>query len=176
MAKQATPSKANTSAPKQDREVDKLFAQYAAYHQHPINRLLQKIFVPLFCFGLLGLVWATPFPHLAFLGRYAGYINWASLLIGIAIYYYYKLSPVLSYFILFTVFGFSYGIISLEKWEAAGGPKLWQVSLLIFAAALVGISIGYVAEKKNPQLITRIKQLIIAPLYLWHLVVNKFIR
>lgn len=174
MAKQKIAQKINNPVPKHDRTIDRLFAQYAAYHQHPTNKLLQKIFVPLFFFGLFALVWAIPFPHLNFLGRYNGFVNWASFLIAFSIYYYYKLSPVLSYFILFTFFGFSYGIIQLERWQHVGGGRLWEVGLVLFIGSLIGMFIGYGADKKDPGYFIRLKHIFTAPAFLWHLILNKF--
>jgi uncharacterized membrane protein YGL010W len=91
------------------RPVDIYFDKYAESHQHSTNKLIHWICVPLIVFSLLGLFWAIPFPYLKFLGKYNGFLNWASFLIGFSIYYYYKLSPVLSYLMLLILFGFSYG-------------------------------------------------------------------
>ena len=78
------------------RQVDVYFAQYSENHQNPTNKLIHWICVPLIVFSLFGLIWAIPFPHLNFLGSYNGFFNWDSFLIAFAIYYYYKLSPMLS--------------------------------------------------------------------------------
>src|SRR5580700_10645698 len=100
---------AGAIAPK--RPVDIYFDKYAESHQTSTNKLIHWICVPLIVFSLLGLVWAIPFPHINFLGRFNGFFNWASFLIAFSVYYYYKLSPVLSYLMLLIVFSFSYGII-----------------------------------------------------------------
>lgn len=155
------------------RPVDKLFEAYAADNSTPTNKILQWFFVPLFAFGLFALVWSLPFPHIAFLGKYNGFINWASFLLAITIYAYYKLSPVLSYFILFTLFGFSYLIIQLEYMQKAGGAALWQVSLIIFTVGLLGYFIATMAENKQIGIVKKLKNLLIAPLYLWHLLWRK---
>src|SRR5215469_13381803 len=96
------------------RTVEVYFDKYAESHQNPTNKLIHWICVPLIVFSLLGLIWAIPFPHLKFMGQYADYFNWASFLIAFSIYYYYKLSPVLSYIMLLIIFAFSYGIIELD--------------------------------------------------------------
>ncbi|RCH56681.1 hypothetical protein DJ568_02155 [Mucilaginibacter hurinus] len=158
---------------KQQRHIDQLFAEYTAYHQHPTNKLLQVIFIPLFILGLFGLVWAIPFPHLKFLGERNDMFNWASVLIGVSIYFYYRLSPVISYFILFTLFILSYIITLIQQFQP-NGSALWQVSLLILIIGVTGIWLGYAAEKKNPGFGVRLKHIFIAPAYLWHIVLNKF--
>ncbi|RVU00216.1 DUF962 domain-containing protein [Mucilaginibacter limnophilus] len=172
MAKQKQPVKSQATVTPQ-REVDKLFAQYEAANTHPVNKIFQYIFVPLFSFGLFALVWSLPFPHINFLGKYNGYINWASFLLAIVIYLYYRLSPVLSYFILFTLFGFSYLIIKLEQLQKAGGPALWQVSLIVFIVGLLGYFAATMSEENKASLTQKLKNLFIAPLYFWHLLWRK---
>src|SRR5690606_16134611 len=96
-------------------KIDTIIENYSALHQHPANRFIQWFCIPLLTFGLLGFIWSIPFPQLAFLGKYSGYLNWASFLIAFSIYYYLKVSPLLSYGILLMVFAFSAGIVTLEK-------------------------------------------------------------
>lgn len=152
------------------REVDVYFDKYAESHQNHTNELIHWICVPLIVFSLLGLVWSVPFPHLGFLGKYNGFVNWASFLIAFAVYYYYRLSPVLSYFMLLLVFAFSYLIIELEMWAHLGGPTLWQSSLLIFVLSWVGQFIGHKIEGKKPSFLDDIKFLLIGPIWLLHFI------
>jgi uncharacterized membrane protein YGL010W len=131
--------------------------------------------VPLIVFSLFGLIWAIPFPHLNFLGRYNGFVNWASFLIGFSIYYYYKLSPVLSYVMLLLLFAFSAIIVSLEKMARLHGwPEMWQVCLGIFVLAWVGQFIGHKIEGKKPSFLDDVKFLLIGPLWLLHFVFKRF--
>ena len=132
------------------RPVDKLFAKFSESHQNPTNKLIHWICVPLITFSLLGLVWAIPFPHMDFLGKYNGFVNWASFLIGFSIYYYYRLSPVISYGMLLFVFAASAGIVALEKLHNnAGWPEMWQVCLIIFVLAWIGQFWGHKIEGKK---------------------------
>lgn len=94
-------NKAIQAEPK--RPVDVLFDKYAESHQDHTNKLIHWICVPLIVFSLLGLVWAIPFPHLEFLGKYNGFLNWASFLIAFSLYYYFILSPALSFLMLCVV-------------------------------------------------------------------------
>jgi uncharacterized membrane protein YGL010W len=119
------------------------------------------------------LIWSIPFPHLDFLGRYNGFVNWASFLIAFSIYYYYRLSPVLSYFMLLVIVLMSYGIVSLEKWQAVGGPSLWLVSLIIFVVSWIGQFIGHKIEGKKPSFLDDVKFLLIGPIWLLHFICNK---
>ncbi|MEO6149426.1 MAG: Mpo1-like protein [Mucilaginibacter sp.] len=174
MAKQKTSGQPKRPAPKPQREVDKLFARYAAYHQNSTNKLLQIIFVPLFLLGIYGLLWAIPFPKITFLGKYADHLNFASFLMAVCVFMYYRLSPVLSYFILFTFFFYSLIISQLLVWQENAGGALWQVCLVFTVIGLAGMLIGYAAEKKNPGVEVKLSHILIAPIYLWHLALNKF--
>jgi uncharacterized membrane protein YGL010W len=136
--------------------------------------MVHWVCVPLIVFSLLGLVWSIPFPYLKFLGQYNGYFNWASFLIAFSIFYYYKLSPILSYIMLLIVFGFSYLIIELDLWQKAGGPAVWQVSLAIFVLSWIGQFIGHKIEGKKPSFLDDIKFLLIGPIWLVHFILKRF--
>lgn len=155
------------------RQIDLYFDKYAESHKNPVNKTIHWICVPLIVFSLLGLVWAIPFPHMGFLGQYNSFINWASLLIAFAIYYYYRLSPVLSYFMLIIVFAFSYGIMGLAGWTHTGGPPLWESCLIIFVVSWIGQFIGHKIEGKKPSFLDDLRFLLIGPIWLLHFILNK---
>ncbi len=156
------------------RLVDVYFDKYAESHENPTNKLIHWICVPLIVFSLFGLIWAIPFPHLEFLGKYNGYVNWASFLIAFAVYYYYKLSPVLSYVMLLIIMVFSAGIVSLEKAHRLNGwPEMWHVCLVIFVAAWIGQFIGHKIEGKKPSFLDDVKFLLIGPIWLVHFVFKR---
>ena len=154
-------------------ELDILFDKYAESHQNPTNKLIHWICVPLIVFSILGLVWTIPFPHLEFLGKFNGFVNWASFLIAFSIYYYYRLSPVMSYFMLLSVFVMSFLIVQLEKVEASGGPAVWLVCAVIFVLAWIGQFIGHKIEGKKPSFLDDVKFLLIGPIWLIHFICNK---
>jgi len=155
------------------RPVDVLFDKYAESHQNHTNELIHWICVPLIVFSLLGLVWMIPFPKLAFLGQYQTFFNWASFLIAFAMYYYFTLSPVLFFMMIWVIGLMSLGIVQLEYWEAAGGPAVWLVCLIIFVVAWIGQFIGHKIEGKKPSFLDDIKFLLIGPIWLLHFVCKK---
>ena len=158
----------------ESRLVDVYFDKYSESHQNHTNELIHWICVPAIVFSLFGLVWAIPCPYLEFLGKYNGYVNWASFLIAFAIYYYYKLSPVLSYLMLLLMMFFSAGIVSLEKMHnTAGWPQMWQICLGIFIIAWIGQFIGHKIEGKKPSFLDDIKFLLIGPIWLLHFILKK---
>jgi len=118
-------------SPVEQRPVDRDFEEYDQVYRGAKNSYILLIAVPLMMFGLMALIWAIPFPNIAFLGKYNGYLNWASFLIAALIYYHLRLSPMVSYLLLFMLFGFSYGIIKLEQVEKAGGMQLWLAGLIL---------------------------------------------
>ncbi len=159
--------------PTEKREIDVLFAKYAQSHQNPTNKTIHWICVPLIVFSIIGLVSAIPFPQIGFLGKYNMYINWFSLLMAAAIYYYLKLSPILSYLMLF-FFGICYFfVVQLEYLEQGGGPALWQSSLFIFVLAWIGQFVGHQIEGKKPSFLDDLKFLLIGPLWLMHFILKK---
>jgi uncharacterized membrane protein YGL010W len=170
------PSKKNppSASVTNKRPVDIYFAKYAESHQNPTNKLIHWICVPLIVFSLFGLLWAIPFPYLKFLGSYNGYFNWASFLIGFSVYYYYKLSPVLSYFMLLVLMIFSFGVIQLDQWQKAGGPALWLTCLVIFLLSWIGQFIGHKVEGKKPSFLDDLKFLLIGPIWLLHFILKKY--
>ena len=156
------------------KQIDIYIDQYTESHRHPLNELIQWICIPLIVFSLLGLVWAIPFPYIPFLHKYNVYINWASFVIAFAIYYYYRLSPVLSYGMLLLIFLFTYIIQQLKLWQLAGGPQLWQTCLLIFILACAGQFTGYLLEGKKTSFLDVIKLLLIGPIWLLHFILIRF--
>lgn len=158
----------------QKRPVDIYFDKYAESHQNHTNELIHWICVPLIVFSLFGLIWAIPFPKLEFLGRYNGFVNWASFLIAFSVYYYYKLSPVLSYAMLLVIMIFSAGIVGLEKLHNNNSwPEMWQVCLIIFVLSWIGQFIGHKIEGKKPSFFDDLKFLLIGPIWLLHFVFKK---
>jgi uncharacterized membrane protein YGL010W len=158
----------------QSRLVDVYFDKYSESHQNHTNEIIHWICVPSIVFSLFGLVWAIPFPHIEILGRFNGYVNWASFLMTFSLYYYYRLSPVLTYFMIILIMFFSAGIVTLEKMHTkAGWPQMWEVCLGIFVLAWIGQFIGHKIEGKKPSFLDDLKFLLIGPIWLLHFILKK---
>jgi len=168
-----TNKKSPPSKVAETRPIEVYFDKYSENHQNTTNKLIHWICVPLIVFSLLGLIWAIPFPYIKFLGEYNGFFNWASFILAFSIYYYYKLSPVLSYLMLLVLFGFSYGIIGLDTWQKEGGPALWLVCMVIFVLAWAGQFIGHKIEGKKPSFFDDLKFLLIGPIWLLHFILKR---
>ena len=146
--------------------IGKILSQFSASHSTAVNKLIHYITIPLVSFSVLALVWAIPFPSLSFLGRYNGFINWASILIGFAVYYYYRVSPLLSYGILLMIFAFSALIVALEKFHIQGGPEMHIIPLLILLPALLAQVAGHRTEKAIPSPSSSFRSLMDGPLWI----------
>ncbi len=156
------------------KKLNLIIDNYSAFHKNQANRDIQWICVPLLIFGALGIVWSIPFPYLSFLGKYNGFVNWASFLIAFSIYYYYRISPVLSYGILLFVFVFSAGIVGLEKLHIQNNwPQMGIISMGIFLFGLILQFIGYRYEGKVPSLSSNLKSLLTGPLWLTYMLFQK---
>ena len=134
----------------EQRPIEIYFNRLDASHQQPLNRTLHIISILLMIFSILGIAWAIPFPTLKFLGAYNSYFNWYSFVIAVAIYFYLKLTPLLSYIMLLVMFVLSYGVMQLAAWQALGGPALWMISLGLFILSWIGQYAGSKIEG-NPQ-------------------------
>ncbi|WP_028295464.1 hypothetical protein [Olivibacter sitiensis] len=170
---------AKNKKPKKEplRPIDTYFRFYEEQYPSPSKRGAQAVGMLFWWFGLCGLVWFIPFPYLVFFGRYNGFVNWFTFLMAILIYCYYRLSPMLSYFMLITFGLFSYLFVQLEYWEKESGPEPWLCCLAVFVlASIIGLIGRYIIDKKQGKkvsLLDNMKLLFIGPLWLWRYVFLK---
>ena len=163
-----------------EKETTKLTRYYTEFEertQHPGVRALHFLFMPVLFFAVMGLIWMIPFPEIGFLKKhgYDIFLNWGSFYIAIVVYYYLRLSPVLSYAILLSIGVMSFLIVQLEYWEAAGGLPVWAVCALLLVLSL-GI-LWFSADKsggKAYRVGSFIRLHVHGPLWLWHLVFDRF--
>ncbi|MGF7079814.1 DUF962 domain-containing protein [Mucilaginibacter sp. UYCu711] len=155
------------------RPIDLIIDQYDSFHQKPANRIINYICVPVIVFSVVGFVWSLPFPQLKFLGVYNSYLNWASFLIAFIIYYYQRLSPLLSYIMLLLLFVLIFGIVQLQAFDGKG-YLLPQVCIFLFIVANIFQFIGYRIEGRKPTFADEFKFMLTAPVWLLSLVLKKF--
>ena len=148
-------------------KLDSLLQEYSTSHLNPTNKLIHWIAVPSIVFSLLGLIWSIPMP--AFMANYP-YFNWASIVIAFALYYYWQLSAILAFAMVFIIGLFSFAIVQLEYWQQAGGPKLWLVCVVIFVVAWIFQFLGHKIEGKKPSFLKDVQFLLIGPIWLLHFI------
>jgi len=134
--------------------------EYGASHQDPTNELLHWICVPLIVLTLFGLLWSLPVP--ALFASISSWLNWATLLAGAALLYYFSLSPALAAGVLvsFTV------LLLVTQWLAKLPWPLWLTSITLFVMAWIGQFIGHALEGKRPSFFKDVQFLLIGPLWL----------
>lgn len=157
------------------REVDNYFEVLNDHSRHPVNRIIQYLFIPVFSFAVLGMIWMIPFPEIGFLKRlgYDTFVNWGSFFIAAMVYYYLRLAPTLSYAVLLTVGIFSFLIVQLEYLEQGGGPPVWSICALLLLVSLAALSLGQRLERPPLTVKGFLRLITLGPIWLWHFVFNK---
>lgn len=150
------------------RAIDRLLEKYGESHQNGINKLIHWICVPSIMFSLLGLLFAVPF-----LTSRTMLLNWAAVLLALALLYYLRLS--FSMFVGFIAIGLLILWGNNAIYEAVGrdAGQLAIISLIIFAIAWVGQFIGHKIEGKKPSFLQDIQFLLVGPAWLLHFIYDR---
>ncbi len=154
------------------RTIEKLLEEYGASHQNPTNKLVHWICVPAITFSLLGLLWSIPSGFLKdfFPADMQAYVNFASLFILFALFYYFRLSISLALGMIIISFALLWCCYSIDKnLEIA----LWQFSIIVFVLAWIGQFIGHNIEGKKPSFLKDVQFLLIGPIWLLHFIYKK---
>ena len=149
------------------RTVDQWLAEYGESHQHPTNKGLHWICVPVIVVSLTGLLWSLPVPH-AF-SAVSPWLNWGTLLLLAGVVYYLVLSRSLALGMLLFVTLVALAVKGLDvlPWS------LGWVCLVLFVVAWIGQFIGHYYEGKRPSFFKDIQFLMIGPLWLLSFVYRK---
>ena len=141
------------------RSIDSWLADYGTCHQNHVNKVLHWICVPLIMLALVCLFSAIPRPD-AF--SISPWLHWGTVLIGLAIAYYFVLAPRLA--LGMVIVG---AILLLVTWGLQRLP--WSIALTggaIFVLAWIGQFIGHHFEGKKPAFFKDLQFLLIGPLWL----------
>lgn len=167
-------SEKNKAGQSEVKSLEHVINRYSADHASHSNQVIHYFTIPLVSFAVLGIIWSIPFPYLDILGRYNGFVNWASFIIAFSIYYYYRFSPVISYVSLLMIFAFSGGIVELEKLNTQNGwPELWMISTGILVIGSFVQYMGHRAEGQKPSVTRSLKAVLDGPLWLFHIILTK---
>ncbi len=142
------------------RPADDWFREYGESHQNPTNKTIHWICVPLILLTVLGMLWAAPAP--AVMTSISPWLNWATLVMVLALIYYFFLSPALGVGMTVVLALFSYILYTLES---AGLPVM-TASVSVFILAWIGQFIGHHIEGKKPSFMKDIQFLMIGPIWL----------
>ena len=142
--------------------VTTLLSEYAESHQHPTNKLLHWIDVPLIYWSVVALLWVIKLPvELPFFGGMA--LNGAMIGMLLAYVYYLRLSFSISItMLLFSV------LCLIQCWwfEAHLNLPLWALGLLVFVFAWAGQFIGHKIEGKKPSFTKDVQFFLIGPAWI----------
>ena len=140
-------------------QATELLAEYSADHQHPFNRLMHSICVPLIALSLIGLLWAIPVPE--FLASTPSWLNPGALaLVGLTVYYLW-LAPRLGVGMLVVALA----TVPLLIFAADMPIPLWLTALVIFTVGWIGQFVGHHIEGRRPSFLRDVRFLLIGPLW-----------
>jgi uncharacterized membrane protein YGL010W len=142
------------------RTVEQLFGEYGESHQNPRNELLHVLCVPAIVLTVIGFLWSIPVP--AAFAEISPWLNWATIVMALAIAYYFALSVTLG---IGAAIGL--GILAfIVRWLDTLAWPLWLTCIVIFVVAWVGQFIGHAIEGKRPSFFKDLQFLLIGPLWL----------
>ena len=153
------------------KTIQQWFDEYNLNHQHPTNKTIHFICVPLIFMSLIGILTninITPpnlnHPHLF------PYFNLGELLILTGLIFYLRLS--FSLFIGMALFSlFTLGVIFLiSKYSIV---PVWIISLIVFVFAWLGQFYGHKIEGKKPAFLTDLLFLLIGPAWILGFIYKK---
>lgn len=142
------------------KTVDQWLAEYGESHQHPRNKLLHWICVPVIVVSLVGLLASLPVPPV--FAAVAPRLHWGTLLLALGVLYYFILSWSLAWGMVAFVLAVQLAVTGLERLPGA----LWVVCAALFVVAWIGQFVGHHLEGKRPSFFKDVQFLMIGPLWL----------
>mgnify|MGYP000731216146 CR=1 FL=1 len=152
------------------RSADEWFEAYGESHQHPTNKKVHWICVPIIFTTLVGLLWTIQIP-VPFDGSngtlpWTEFSNLGSILLVFALIYYAMISLSLAVGMLIVALLSIGGVLLLKSLAMSMALSLTQVCLIVFVLAWIGQFIGHKIEGKKPSFLEDIQFLMIGPLWL----------
>lgn len=139
---------------------------YSQDHQHPINRLLHWICVPLIVWSALALLWTVPVPaSLLHPGA------WAVFAIVLAFAWYWKRSHRLGAALLIALAILA--LVCAWVYVPLGPARMHWLALGVFAIAWIGQFIGHLFEGRRPSFLTDLAYLLVGPAWLMDKLLNR---
>jgi uncharacterized membrane protein YGL010W len=139
---------------------------YSQDHQHPINRLLHWICVPLIVWSVMALLWTVPVPP-SLLRPGA----WAVFAIVLAFAWYWKHSYRLGAALLIALAIFA--LICAWVLEQLGPVSMRWLAACVFVAAWIGQFVGHLFEGRRPSFFTDLAYLLVGPAWLMDKLLNR---
>ncbi|WP_281235148.1 DUF962 domain-containing protein [Flavobacterium gelatinilyticum] len=142
------------------KTLEQWFAEYSVSHQHPRNKAIHYICVPVIYFSIVGLLMSIPSGIIAETLKLNSPVieNWACVVLVFVLLFYIRLSVVMA--LKIAVFSF---FCLIANYYLAQIFPLWIFSLGLFAVAWVGQFYGHDIEGKKPSFLKDIQFLLIGP-------------
>jgi len=156
------------------RNLQNWLDDYGESHQNKTNKLIHWFCIPVIFFSSMGLLASIPHEFLLapFKENVKPYIHFGSTAILLALAFYARLSILMAIGMLGWCLFCLWGNVQLE-FMAPLGLALWQISLMLFAAAWVVQFIGHKIEGAKPSFFDDIQFLLIGPAWLMHFIFKK---
>ena len=158
------------------KKIDLLLEEYGSSHKNKTNKFIHWICVPAIFFSIVALIWSIPLGPLENLKIYNfQLINWATISLVLVVFYYIKLSPLLTIgMVLFSTICL-YITNLLENLINSGKIEfqLWLIALTIFTVSWIIQFIGHEIEGKKPSFLKDVQFLLIGPAWLMHFIYKK---
>lgn len=145
-----------------------LLDHYGESHKNATNKAIHWVCVPAIMFSLIGLLYSLPF-----FTEKTILLNWGAMFLAATLVYYIRLSLTMCAGFFFLAFALLWGNHALAQSLQNSSFSLWQISLLIFAAAWVGQFVGHKIEGKKPSFLEDLQFLWIGPAWLLHFIYKK---
>lgn len=139
---------------------DEWFEEYGRSHEHPVNKALHWVCIPLIVVGLVGLLWAVPAPQ-AF-RDISPALNWGTTFLMAATVYYF----ILSFSLAVGMLPFVLAVTVAVGWLETLAWPLWLTAATVFVLAWAGQFIGHAVEGKRPSFFRDLQFLMIGPVWL----------
>lgn len=151
------------------KSADEWFAEYGESHQHPVNKVIHWICVPLIFWSIVAILWELPTPEA--LRAWPGPMNWAVIASILILGWYFVMNRTLALGML--VFAVACLWISWLIDAFAGWP-LWIIAVIVFATAWAGQFYGHHLEGKKPSFFKDLQFLLIGPAWLLGFIYRRF--
>lgn len=149
--------------------IERLLREYGESHRNKTNKSIHWVCVPLIFFSIFGLIRTIPVPE-SFI-EISSYLNWASIVLSLALIYYIFLSSTLFWgFLLWSLvvlFGNEFLFLN------CGSMGLLWISIIIFILAWIGQFVGHHIEGKKPSFLRDLEFLLIGPAWLMNFILKE---
>jgi uncharacterized membrane protein YGL010W len=132
---------------------------YSRDHQHPTNRVLHWICVPLIVWSAIAMMWTIPVPEAWFRPG-----SWAVLAIVLSFAWYWKHARRLAAALLIVLVLFA--LSCAWGFQQIGPASLFKLGIAVFVVAWIGQFIGHLIEGRRPSFLTDLAYLLIGPAWL----------